>query len=1142
MFISLVKCAIKIMEDKIKKGLIYVEKKHTLRFFIALFIVFAFAEIFFFYQYAHDIYKISEESNEQRLKESTNAHIELLLHGIEDDTKHLEEIAESLSFQEKVNSQASIAFLNKIAKDEREGVFRLAIDMPDGKTYTSDGHVLEIKDTTYLNDVMKGKIVHSNIEKTMIESGISYSTIVPVYQNGKVVAGLRSVYDPVHLTEKLNSSIFRGKSYFNIMNGDGLFLYQANHEKQVFQYETIQETLKQADFIKGSSYKQVMDHLKQGESGFVFIKLNGTEHELYYAPVGIQNWFIISELPKELIVEYSTDIQREALYLFTKVGACFIALSMVFFYARYRSEKQLKKNNRYFHNVMNCVPVPITIMDKNKDITFMNEAALQMIQKNLKDVVRKPCSIWDTSNCGTQDCAVCRLLHHQNPTSSFEKDGKTYMVNSSLLYNEKDEMVGFIETFQNITKAIEKEKEMASLIDNIPGGVLLCKNDEYCTIQLMSDRFLEICGYTKEEIQVYFQNSLMKMIKEEDRIAMCQIKKQANAKHQTHIEANYHLQTKHGYICIYHCGELLHQHHEEKFCNVLIDVTEQEKIKKQLEEKSQELHYISENMNGMMFVTKWNDKFDIIYANAGFKKTFGVKDEHIQSGVYLSDFILPQEVDLMKQLTQEQLMKRDTVDIQCRMLAKNRLIWVSSKGKHVVQQRNDEVDVIIWVCIDVSEEMKRNEEIRINEERYRIAVSNTQSIVFDYLIKEHCIIHDNDLIEQEYHIPKRLENVPEDIQNFAIIHEDDKECVMKCFYQIELGEKEAYCEYRLIGKGYRNRWFSLKLVTIFDDHHCPRKAVGILHDISEQKELEQLADKESTLRETIIKDAIDFYVIDLTRNQFLEGHENWKKDMVVPSDDFDVINHWIEREYIHPDDVLAFEEVVNRERLLNRFHTGRLKDRITYRRRIEKGSSEYIWVNTTLHLLRSKVTHDILAICNIQNITEEKEKEVRLIDQAQKDLLSGMLNKITTQKMIMQYLEEHPEEACAFFLIDIDNFKNVNDTLGHAKGDEVIHEISQRITSLFRSDDILGRIGGDEFVVFMKHTYKDIAERKAISLCEALRMDISNEKDHVFVSATIGVALSPTDGLDFITLYQHGDEALYRVKKEGKNNYGFYGE
>ena len=1125
------------MKDISKKGVVYVKKRYTLRFFVFLFIVFAFAEIFFFYQYAKDIYQISQAANEQRLKESANGHIQLLLHEIEDDTGHLKEIAESLSLRGELTSKENIAYLNMLAKDEEGWIFRLAVDMPNGKSYTSDGHVLDIQDTKYLKDVMDGKIIHSDIEKTIVENGISYSTIVPVYQNGKVVAGLRCVYNPVHLTSKLDSSIFKGKSYFNIMNSEGLFLYQAEHEEQLFKGETIQETLKQAKFIRNKNYQQVMKDLKDGKSGFSFIKINNEEHELYYAPIGLKNWYIVSELPKEMIEEYSMEIQKEALFLFGKVGICFIGLCIIFFYARYHSEKQIKKNNQYFHNVMNCVPMPVTIMDKDKHITFMNEAALQMMQNDLKEVIGKPCSIWNTRNCETQDCAVCRLLQHKNPISSFEKDGKTIIVNSALVKDEKDKMVGFIETFQDITQALEKEKELSSLIDNIPGGVLLCDNDSDCTIRVMSDRFLEMCGYTKEEIHLYFQDSLMKMIKEEDRKQLYEYKQKALKENKTHMEVYYHLQTKNGDISIYHCGELIKGHQSEKFCNVLIDVTAQEQTQKQLEEKSQELQYIAENMNGMMFLTKWDEEFEILYANAGFKETFGVDDRHIQTGIHLTDFIVSQDIKLVKHQIEEQLKNKNTVDMQCRMLAKNQLIWVSSKGKHVAEQ-----NLIIWVCIDVSEEMKRNEEIRINEERYRIAVSNTQSIVFDYLIKEHCIIHDNDMIEQEFGIGKRVANVPEDIQNFAMIHEEDKENVMKCFYQIELGEKEAYCEYRLMSKGYCNRWFSMKLVTIFDDHHNPSKAVGILHDISEQKELEQLANKESTLRETILKDAIDFYVIDLTRNRFVEGHENWKKCMPVPSDDFDVVNQWIEKAYIHPEDIASFEKVVNRERLLNRFHNGRMKDRVTYRRRIKQGATQFIWVDTTLHLMRSKVTQDIMVICTIQNITEEKEKEVRLIDQAQKDLLSGMFNKITTQKMIEDYVKGYENNPCAFLLIDIDNFKNVNDTLGHAAGDEVIREISHRIISLFRTDDILGRIGGDEFVVFMKHTPKEAAERKALLVCENLRMDIGNDKESVHVSATVGIALAPDDGKDFITLYQHSDEALYRVKKGGKNNYGFYGE
>lgn len=1058
------------------------KRKNTLKYFICLFIVFACVVIVFFYQYNQSIYRVSEESNQQRLIESTKAHIELLQHGVEDDIQHLKEIADSLSLKGKINSQDNLEFLDRVVKNDSNGILRLAIDLPQGKTYTCDGHIFDIRDTSYLTEIMQGHVIYSNIEKTLVENDISYSAIVPIFQNNKVIAGLRCVYEPAHLKEKLKSSIFKGKSYFNIMNNDGVFFYQAQHDKQVFIDETIHSTLKKADFIKGSQYSKVLDDIKQRRSGFMFIKLDDEEHEFYYAPIGEKNWYILTELPKETIEKNSYLIQQETMYLFLKIEFVFIIISAIFFYVRYRNDKLIKRNNRYFHDVMNCIPHPITIINKHKDITFMNAAALKMIQKDLKDVCGQPCSIWNTDNCHTQNCAVCKLLEHKNSVTSFERNGKTFIVNSSLLKNSKNEINGYIETFQDITKAIEKEKEMASLIDNIPGGVLLCQNNPDCTIELMSDRFIDICGFSREEIASYFHNSLIMMIKEDERDLIASVKKQALEEKKTHIEVHYHLQTKDGYVSIYHCGELLHQNHEEKFCNILIDVSEQEKIKKQLEEKNQELYYISENMNGMMLVTKCDDDFKILYANAGFKNTFDINDIMIKKGIHLIDFMLPYEANKLKEFIHEKLTNHHCVDIQCQMKAKNHLIWVSSKGKYVAEQKDNQ-QIIIWVCLDVSEEMKRNEETRINEERYRIAVSNTQNIVFDYLIDEHCIVHDNHFIEQEYQIPKRIENIPESLLNLPMLHNDDRTKIQECFNEIEKGQEEAYCEYRLLEKNYHIRWFSMKLVTIFDNQQRPKKAVGILHDISEQKELEQLANKESTLRRTILNDSIGFYIINLTKNYFVEGHETWKKEMPVSSDHFDSITNWVIEKYIHPDDKKAFQTFTNRDRLLNRFYSGRLKDHLIYRKRRSLNSSQFIWVNTTIHLLCTHESEDIIAICNIKNITKEKEKEVHLINQAQKDLLSGMLNKITTQQEISNHIKKHPHETCAFFLIDLDNFKNVNDTLGHYKGDEVITEMSQRIRSSFRSCDILGRIGGDEFVVFMKNTHRQYVEKKASILC-----------------------------------------------------------
>ena len=96
------------------------KQKQTLRFFIALFIVFAFAEIFFFYQYAKDVYRISEDSNEERLKESANQHVELILHGLEDDSNHLKDIADNLTWSDTLTCERKYTVFRLGCKKSRE--------------------------------------------------------------------------------------------------------------------------------------------------------------------------------------------------------------------------------------------------------------------------------------------------------------------------------------------------------------------------------------------------------------------------------------------------------------------------------------------------------------------------------------------------------------------------------------------------------------------------------------------------------------------------------------------------------------------------------------------------------------------------------------------------------------------------------------------------------------------------------------------------------------------------------------------------------------------------------------------------------------------------------------------------------------
>ena len=175
-----------------------------------------------------------------------------------------------------------------------------------------------------------------------------------------------------------------------------------------------------------------------------------------------------------------------------------------------------------------------------------------------------------------------------------------------------------------------------------------------------------------------------------------------------------------------------------------------------------------------------------------------------------------------------------------------------------------------------------------------------------------------------------------------------------------------------------------------------------------------------------------------------------------------------------------------------------------------------------------------------QNIDEEKQRQKRLNEQLQRDSLTGLYNKAATQSYIQKALREEPELDHAFFILDIDNFKQVNDTLGHAVGDAVIADFAKVLKSQFRPGDVVGRIGGDEFAVFIPLASPQQVQDKAEKLLAALRYTYTDGIVQHQITPSIGIALAPEAGSEFETLYKNADFALYRTKKNGKNNYTIY--
>ncbi|MCL2052195.1 MAG: diguanylate cyclase [Lachnospiraceae bacterium] len=176
-------------------------------------------------------------------------------------------------------------------------------------------------------------------------------------------------------------------------------------------------------------------------------------------------------------------------------------------------------------------------------------------------------------------------------------------------------------------------------------------------------------------------------------------------------------------------------------------------------------------------------------------------------------------------------------------------------------------------------------------------------------------------------------------------------------------------------------------------------------------------------------------------------------------------------------------------------------------------------------------------IAKIRHTSKTKELMVK----ADTDQLTGLLNKVATERRVIEYMETYPNEQAIMFVLDIDNFKKINDTMGHAFGDEVLRSLGQQITPIFRSTDIIGRIGGDELIILLKNIYNDEnLLREAEKVARFFHDFKAGEYTKYSATASIGAAIFPRDGKDFESIYKAADQALYAAKKRGKNQLAFY--
>ena len=202
---------------------------------------------------------------------------------------------------------------------------------------------------------------------------------------------------------------------------------------------------------------------------------------------------------------------------------------------------------------------------------------------------------------------------------------------------------------------------------------------------------------------------------------------------------------------------------------------------------------------------------------------------------------------------------------------------------------------------------------------------------------------------------------------------------------------------------------------------------------------------------------------------------------------------------------------------------------------LELGVSDYIHKPFHNSIVKIRVDNVLQSSLRYKQVVKAYSEALEI---ARTDSLTGIYNRTTTQKLIENVLQLDVSRTHAFIMVDVDNFKTLNDNYGHLFGDKVLLQLAESIKNCFGETEIIGRMGGDEFAVFIPQVNR---HGELLQLGTKLSEQLSSRKiEGVSVNCSIGIAVAPKDGTNFTKLNKNADKALYMAKSLGKNRCCIY--
>ena len=652
-------------------------------------------------------------------------------------------------------------------------------------------------------------------------------------------------------------------------------------------------------------------------------------------------------------------------------------------------------------------------------------------------------------------------------------------------------------------------------------GFQKCRANAACEFVSLSEGFLQLVGYTRQEIAERFADSFFAMVEPEDHLSLRRSLEEQLAQGD-HFALTYRVRAKDGrMIWLHDQGTLSREADGDYYLCQIADATRYYEL---------DTYYrqVLDAIPNPIIIT--DNDLRINFINQAGLAANGMRESDCLGrpcSVFRTPYCGTEDCCAKHFLRGEPPTQQATPD--GRFMRVNFAPRLDREGNRVG---------FISVSTDVTELVKAEQELRLSQERYRIALAQSENVLWEYHLDTRTV-HCSDEAMAFYGLPREVPDMPESMIAAGVIAPEDAQAARALYARLHAGEATAQQVLRIRTAQGFYRHIHTAYTTICDEKGKPLQAIGISRDVTGEVELKTRFTQEQQYRNTMISDAVASYEVNLSRDTVQQMDGAWTEMMPgAPIIRYTQLLSRVCAQAVHPEHREGVNGMFSREAMLAAFAQGKRELSHTYLRLNQQG--QMIWVLNTAYLIQNHAGGDICAFFYLKDVDEQKRRELDLEHSARYDPLTGLYNRNTAMERIDKVLQSGA--PCALMILDIDNFKRINDTYGHVFGDAVLSELARKLAACLRKQqDVAGRLAGDEFILLIQDAPdQQTVTRRAQDVLDALRVTYQTDEKRCELSGSLGIAFAPEHGQDLDTLYDRVDQALYQAKRSGKNCYAIY--